>query len=162
MGPPPQLFSPTQHTNPMNPFTEPHPPSPPCPEPSHKPTQTIVKKRTLNPAHEETHEEPFNPKHAKIRILITRPPSQEFSTPSPNKTSQSFLMGQTGQKLESTCDQNPPASLKRKTSYCIASPLIADQVFQLVLHVLLKLLRQQHTTLHRIVDVEPVIFLLRT
>src|SRR2546425_906315 len=60
------------------------------------------------------------------------------------------------------CEQNPPASLKRKTSYCIASPLIAAQVFQLVLHVLLKLLRQQHSTLHRIVDVEPVIFLLRT
>src|SRR5207245_5112295 len=110
---------------------------------SHTPTQSIVKKRTLNPAHEETHEEPFNPKHAKIRILITRPPSQEFLTLSPNKTSQSFLMEQTGQKLESTCEQNPPDSLKRKTSYCIASPLIAAQVFQLVLHVLLKLLRQQ-------------------
>src|SRR2546426_146729 len=75
----------------MNTFTEAHAHSPPRPSTSHKPTQTILEK-TLNPAHEGTHEEPFNPKHAKIRILITRPPSQEFSTLSPNKTSQSFLM----------------------------------------------------------------------
>lgn len=154
--PSPPLFFSSPHS-PTNTFTQVHAHSPLRPSTNHKPTQTIAKKDSQS-GHEETHEEQFNRKYPKIRILIARPPNPRTLDTEPEQILSAFPHVANRSKARIHARQNPPAS-KRITSYCIASTLLRIQVFQLILHVLLKLLRQQDSTLHRIVDVKPVILL---